>query len=64
MAFDNKRDELHLVGELPDRDGLAQELHSFVKNVYIINPKAEFNRAPITEIKNLPYDLLTHFMKN
>lgn len=64
LAFDNKRDELHLVGELPDRDGLAQELHSFVKNVYIINPKAEFNRAPITEIKNLPYDLLTHFMKN
>ena len=43
---------------------LTQELKSFVQNVYVINPKAEFNRAPITEIKNLPYDLLTHFMGN
>ena len=34
------------------------------QNVYVINPKAEFNRAPITEIKNLPYDLMTYFMKN
>ena len=56
--------ELHLVGELPDRNMLTQELKSFVQNVYVINPKAEFNRAPITEIKNLPYDLLTHFMGN
>lgn len=64
LAFDNKRDELHLVGELPDRNMLTQELKAFVQNVYVINPKAEFNRAPITEIKNLPYDLLTHFMGN
>lgn len=63
LAFDNKRDELHLVGDLPERDELVQELRSFIQNVYVINPKAEFNRAPITEIKNLPYDLLTYFMK-
>lgn len=64
LAFDNKRDELHLVGDLPDKDGLTKELHSFIQNVYVINPKAEFNRAPITEIKNLPYDLLTYFVRN
>ncbi len=64
LAFDNKRDELHLVGELPARDELMQELHTFIQNVYVVNPKAEFNRAPITEIKNLPYDLLTYFVKN
>ena len=63
LAFDNRRDELHLVGELPERDALTQELRSFIKNVYVINPKAEFNRAPITGINNLPYDLMTYFMK-
>ena len=64
LAFDNRRDELHLVGELPEREELTKELGSFIQNVYVINPKAEFNRAPITEIKNLPYDLMTYFMKN
>ena len=64
LAFDNHRDELHLVGELPDREALMKDLHSFVQNVYVINPKAEFNRAPITEIKGLPYDLITYYVKN
>ena len=64
LAFDNRRDELHLVGELPDKDSLIQELHSFVQHVYVINPKAEVNRAPITDIKGLPYDLITYYMKN
>ena len=63
LAFDNRRDELHLVGELPERDALTQELRSFIQNVYVINPRAEFNRAPITGINNLPYDLMTYFMK-
>ena len=63
LAFDNRRDELHLVGELPERDALTQELRSFIQNVYVINPKAEFNSAPITGINNLPYDLMTYFMK-
>ena len=63
LAFDTKRDELHLVGDIPNREELEKELCSFVRNVYTINPRAEFNRAPITAIKNLPYDLLTYFMK-
>lgn len=63
LAFDNKRDELHLIGELPERDTLLQELRNFIRNVYVINPKAEFNRAPITENENIPYDLITHYLK-
>lgn len=63
LAFDNKRDELHLAGELPDKEDLTQELRSFIRNVYVVNPKAEFNRAPITEIKDIPYDLITYFVK-
>ncbi|MDD5855331.1 MAG: DUF3822 family protein [Prevotella sp.] len=64
LALDNKRDELHLIGDLPERDSLVTELRNFIRNVYIINPKAEYNRAPITEIPNLPYDLITYFVKS
>jgi len=63
LSFDVKRDELHLVGDIPEREELANELRTFVRNVYIINPKAEFNRAPITAISGLPYDLLTYFIR-
>lgn len=64
LAFDGRRDELHLVGDLPDREELVRELNAFIQNVYVINPKAEFNRAPITDIKDLPYDLLTYFVRS
>lgn len=64
LALDAKRDELHLVGDIPEREELAKELQTFVRNVYVINPKAEFNRAPITSIGGLPYDLLTYFVKS
>ncbi len=63
LAYNNKRDELHLAGELPDRETLEKELRSFIHNVYVVNPSAEFNNSPITEIRNIPYDLVTHFMK-
>lgn len=63
LAFDNKRDELHIVGDIPERENLLQELKTFIHNVYVINPKAEFNRAPITDNDNLPYDLITYYIK-
>lgn len=63
LSFDAKRDELHIVGNLSGRDELLNELRTFIRNVYVINPRAEFNRAPITAIKDLPYDLLTYFVR-
>ncbi len=64
MAMDNKRDELHIAGDIPEKDTMMQELKSFIQNVYAVNPRAEFNRSPITGIKNLPYDLMTYFIKS
>ncbi|MCD8291679.1 MAG: DUF3822 family protein [Prevotella sp.] len=63
LAFNNKRDELHLVGDIPDRETLEKELRSFIFNVYVVNPQAAFNNYPIAKIKNIPYDLIAHFMK-
>ncbi|MBR1401666.1 MAG: DUF3822 family protein [Prevotella sp.] len=63
LGMDQRKDELHLVGSLPDRDVLMEELRKFLQNAYVINPAADFNRAPITNIKDLPYDLMTFYIK-
>lgn len=61
LGFDTNADELYLSGDIDD--SLRDMLHRFVQHVYAINPSAEFNRAPITQIQGLPFDLMTLFMK-
>ena len=63
LGMDQRRDELHLSGVLPEKEQLQTELRKYLKNVFIINPAGEYNRAPITQIKGIPYDLITHYLK-
>ena len=42
---------------------LVEELKQYLPKVYVINPSADFNRAPVTEIIGMPYDLQTLFVK-
>ena len=63
LGLDQRRDELHLAGSLPDKEELQTELRKYLKNVFIINPAGEYTRAPITQIKGIPYDLITHYLK-
>ena len=63
LNFDAHEDELHLCGVLPDRELLSANLKEYVQKVSVINPMAEFNRAPITKIKHLPFDMMTLFIK-
>lgn len=63
MGLDTHKDELHLVGEMPAKDDMLADLRRYLQKVYIINPSAEFNRAPITQIKGLPFDLLSLYVK-
>ena len=63
LNFDVEKDELHIFGALPEKEALTENLKKYVRKVYPINPAAEFNRAPITQIKDLPFDLLTLFVK-
>jgi len=63
LQFDNAFDELHLVGDIPTKDEMIEELKQYLKNVYVINPSADFNRAAITGIKGVPYDLQTLYVK-
>ncbi len=59
LGFNQQQDELHLVGSVPDREWLLYNAKLYVRRTLILNPSAEFNRSPITEIKDIPFDLLT-----
>ena len=63
LGLDARHDELHLAGDLAERDELTAEAQQFVKRVFYINPSGEFNRAPVTQIAGMPYDLMTLYIK-
>ena len=41
-----------------ESDTLIEKLRQHVRRVYKVSPSAEFNRAPITAIDNVPYDVM------
>lgn len=63
LRLNSDNDELHIVGDIPDRDTLTAELKRYVQRVYVINPTGDFNRAPVTQIKGMSYDLMTYYVK-
>lgn len=63
LTLDPLHDELHLVGQIRQESLLVQTLQEYILSTFIINPSADYNRAPITQIKNLPYDMITLFIK-
>ncbi|MBR2230112.1 MAG: DUF3822 family protein [Prevotella sp.] len=56
-------DEMHLSGDIPGREQLTDEARRFIKRVFITNPSGEFNRAPVTQIEGMPYDLMVYYLK-
>ena len=63
LALSAELDEMYLVGDIPERELFVNELRRYVQKVCVINPSADFNRAPATQIKNMPYDLMALFTK-
>ena len=61
--MDSEKDEMHLVGDIPDKEWLIEAMHRYLRQVYVINPSADFNRAPITKIKGMTLDMMTLFIK-
>lgn len=63
LALDVEKDELHVVGSVPQREWLVDALKRYLQKVYYVNSAAEFNRAPITAINGISFDLITLFLK-
>lgn len=61
LGFDQKADELHLIGEIPQHDALRDELHQYVQNVYAVGVAADFNRDAVTRVEGFSYDLMAAF---
>ena len=62
LGLQQMQDELHVSGDIPDKDWFLYNAKLYVKKTFLLNPSAEFNRAPITEIKGMPFDLLTLYL--
>lgn len=56
-------DELHLCGDIPERTQLTEDIRNYVKRVFVSNPSGEFNRAQVTQIEGIPYDLMLYYIK-
>ena len=63
IGLDAQQDELYVVGDIPDREWVLEALRTYCRKTYVINPVAEFNRAPVTQIQGMPFDLQTLFVK-
>ena len=62
-ALDANHDELYHVGEFADSKALTACASEFIRRVFTIIPSGEFNRAPVTQLEGVPYDIVTLYMK-
>ena len=63
LSLSAEHDEMYILGDIPEREWLVTELKKYVQTACVINPSADFNRAPATQVKNMPYDLMALFTK-
>lgn len=59
IGLQSRKDELQLTGKFKDKEGLLTGLRKYLRQVFIINPKAEFNRSEISKIEDIPFDMQT-----
>lgn len=62
LALDQMQDELYMVGDIPDKEELVNTLRQYISTVIVINPSGSFNRAPLTQIKGITFDLITNYL--
>lgn len=58
LAFNNEEDELHIVGNIDNREWLLNKLKTYLRRVYNIHPSSELNRSPVSQIEGLDFDMM------
>ncbi len=58
LGYDPEHDELHLTG-LPEdeRNKLVAFLRQFIRKIFVINPRTEYNTASVYPIEAIPFDI-------
>jgi len=73
LGMDPQNDELHLSGTIAELTSAVAEQSNtagtmkeralqFVKRVFVNSPSGEFNRAPVTQIDDMPYDVMLLYL--
>lgn len=62
LGMNTEKDELYAVGQYAEKNKVMDGLRKYLQRAYPIHPSAEFNRAPITQINDIPFDLITLFL--
>lgn len=62
LGLEARDDELHLSGDIPDREQLTENIRRFIKRVFVVNPTGEFNRAAVSQIDGMPYDMMLIYL--
>jgi hypothetical protein len=63
LGFAPQQDELHLYGDIPEKEQFVEQASQYVKRIFVNNPSGEFNRAPVTQIENMPYDMMLQYLR-
>lgn len=58
LGMSAEKDELYIVGDAENKNEVKTELQKYVTNVFSISPSAEFNRAPMTRLQHITYDII------
>ena len=56
LGYDQEHDELHLAGNIPDKEKLLSKLNNFIKNVYFVSSESKLG---VTDDVKVPFDLQT-----
>ncbi|MCE2616794.1 MAG: DUF3822 family protein [Phocaeicola sp.] len=59
LGFDTETDELYLVGNIAEKEKLTDGLEKYIRNVFLIHPRSEFNRSILTQRDDIHFDLQT-----
>ncbi|MGI6224466.1 MAG: DUF3822 family protein [Prevotella sp.] len=62
LVLSQQKDELYLSGDIPESEELVKQLRTYIAKVSIINPSADFNRAPMTTMKGITFDLIALYL--
>lgn len=62
LALNQKKDEVFIAGNAPE--GTRQMMQKWVPNVFQLNASAEYNRHPVTQLHDVPYDTMIYVLDN
>lgn len=58
LGMSQEDDSLHVIGEMPHEQWLRGRLGTYISQIYDINPSADLNRSPLSQIEDMPFDMM------